>query len=239
MSQLKGFFTEALSETRQLAARWLPWTAPERKPSGPDGVAALGHREYVGGKWDTLGKLQFEFLRSQGLQPRHTLLDIACGSLRGGVHFIPYLDVGNYLGIDKEESLIAAGKEHELGAELLEGKRPRFVVSSAFEFEKFEARPDYAWAHSLFTHLPPATIGDCLSKLRGVAHHETLFFATFFECRNPQTNPDTPHDHGSYLYTREEMEQFGQAAGWSVRYLGDWDHPRHQKMMLFFDPVDL
>src|SRR6185369_9229408 len=143
MPKLTGYIAGALSETRQLAARWLPWTAPECKPIGPEGVAALGHREYVGGKWDTLGKLQFEFLRSQGLQPQHVLLDIACGSLRGGVHFIPYLDARNYLGIDKEESLIAAGKEHELEAELLKRKRPQFAVSSAFEFEKFARRPDF------------------------------------------------------------------------------------------------
>jgi len=37
------------------------------------------HRSYVGGQWDVLGKLQFEFLLQRGLRPDDILLDIACG----------------------------------------------------------------------------------------------------------------------------------------------------------------
>jgi len=114
---------------------------------GPAGIAALGHRAYVGGLWDEIGKLQFEFLVSQGLAPHHVLLDIACGSLRGGVHFIPYLEPGNYLGIDKEAELIQLGRREELPAGLEDERRPEFVVSGSFEFDLFTKRPDYALAH--------------------------------------------------------------------------------------------
>ncbi len=38
----------------------------------------------VGGLWDEIGQLQFDFLRAKGLLPRHKLLDFGCGSLRGG-----------------------------------------------------------------------------------------------------------------------------------------------------------
>ena len=38
----------------------------------------------IGGLWDEMGKHQFEFLQSKGLEPQHKLLDIGCGSLRGG-----------------------------------------------------------------------------------------------------------------------------------------------------------
>src|SRR5689334_15595174 len=92
----------------------------EMSPQGAEGVKKLGHRTYVGGLWDELGQLQFDFLVNNGLKPQHYLLDIACGSLRAGVHFIPYLEVGHYLGIDKEEDLIQAGIEQELGQELYE-----------------------------------------------------------------------------------------------------------------------
>ena len=61
------------------------------------GVMVFGHRDYVGAHWEELGSLQFRFMVDQGLLPHHVLVDIACGSLRGGVHFIPYLDPGNYL----------------------------------------------------------------------------------------------------------------------------------------------
>ena len=42
------------------------------------------HRGVVGGMWDEIGKLQFEFMVKQGLKSEHKFLDIGCGSLRGG-----------------------------------------------------------------------------------------------------------------------------------------------------------
>src|SRR5579864_173888 len=133
------------------------------------GILFFGHRDYIGAQWDTVGPLQFQFLVDQGLKPHNVLLDIACGSLRGGVHFIPYLDDGNYLGLEKERQLIRLGLKKELPSELRRSKRPEFVVSDSFEFKRFSKRPDYAIAHSLFTHLPSSMILDCLTKLRQFA----------------------------------------------------------------------
>ena len=48
-------------------------------PEGDWGVRLLGHKLYVGGKWDYLGKLQFEFMLKNGLKQEHILLDIGCG----------------------------------------------------------------------------------------------------------------------------------------------------------------
>lgn len=59
------------------------------RPDGTVGMYLLGHREYVGGMWDEIGKLQFNFLLSRGLRPEHVFLDIACGPLGGGeIHTI-------------------------------------------------------------------------------------------------------------------------------------------------------
>jgi len=51
----------------------------------------------VGGMWEQIGQLQFDFLVNHGLEPNHKLLDIGCGTLRGGRHFITYLVPGNYM----------------------------------------------------------------------------------------------------------------------------------------------
>jgi hypothetical protein len=66
-------------------------------------VAAGRHRESVGGLWEAIGRLQADFLVSPCLQPHHHLLDIGCGSLRGGAKLISYLDAGNYVGTDLNE----------------------------------------------------------------------------------------------------------------------------------------
>ena len=200
---------------------------------GEKAIKEMGHRKYVGGHWEEIGKLQFDMMVEQGLRPEHYLCDIACGSLRGGVHFIRYLQPGHYLGIEKEQLLIDAGVQEELGRELFEEKRPELVVSSEFEFEKFSARPDYALAQSLFTHLPPFLIRMCLENLRAVIKPDGVFMATFAETPRPILNPTRPHDRHMFQYTREEMEQFGREAGWRMEYIGDWNHPNNQKLIRF------
>jgi hypothetical protein len=208
---------------------------PGRQPApvehGEPGIRQVGHRDYVGGLWEEIGRLQFDFLVAHGLRPRHVLLDIACGALRGGVHFIPYLQTGHYLGIDKEATLIERGLSEELPAGLQETRRPELLVDAEFDFGRFSRRPEYALAQSLFTHLPPPLIELCLSRLRAVAPLRCRLFATFSEAPEHHSNPPAAHDHLPWLYTRQEMLDFGRRTGWRGRYIGDWRHPRGQVMV--------
>ncbi len=203
---------------------------------GEPGIRQLGHRQYVGGHWSEIGKLQFDFLVSQGLQPHHHLVDIACGSLRAGVHFIPYLDPGHYHGVDKEKELIRAGREVELAPGLEQEKAPDFLVSSSFEFEQLSARPDYAIAQSLFTHLPAPHVDLCFQKLRAVISDDGHFFATFFVTEEEVRNPRKANDHYAFRYTREQMLAFGERSGWTGTYIGNWGH-RNAQMMVHFRPA--
>lgn len=201
-------------------------------PEGRLGVVLLGHRHDVGGLWDRIGALQFDFMRAQGLRPTHVFLDIACGSLRGGVHFIRYLDSGNYLGLDKEGKLIEMGLERELGSTIATAKRPEFVVSECFEFDRFSKTPHLSIAQSLFTHLTPEDIGVCLHKLRAFVDPGHTLFATFNE-GNSARNSSRSHAHGTFEYSRDEMAKLGERHAWKPAYVGDWGHPRRQKMMRY------
>lgn len=210
-----------------------PRPEPGLPPEGAEGIALFGHRDYVGGMWDEIGRLQFEFLVAQGLQPHHVLLDVACGSLRAGVHLIPYLDAGNYLGVEKEPELVRAGLEEELAPEVREEKRPEILVTESFEFERLSRRPDFAVAQSLFTHLTPDVIRLCLARLAEVAPPHLRFFATFFEApwwRRPR-NPERSCATVAFEYRRRDMRELGQESGWSMRYVGEWGHPRGQRML--------
>jgi SAM-dependent methyltransferase len=199
-------------------------------PEGALGVLLLGHRQAVGGKWDVLGRLQFDFMVDRGLQPHHVLLDIACGSLRGGVHFIRYLEPGHYLGVDKERRLIDRGVKQELGEAVAAEKHPEFVVSDSFEFARFSRTPDMSLAQSLFSHLAPEDARLCLRRLADFVEPGHQAYVTFNE-GDSSRNAARSHVHGTFQYSREEMADFGQ--GWEAEYLGDWGHPRRQKMMRY------
>jgi hypothetical protein len=206
------------------------------KPEGTKGVEVLGYKRYVGGLWDEVGQLQFEFMKNHGLQPQDVLLDIACGSLRGGRFFIPFLDPGHYLGVEKEPSLVEAGRQNEVAAEIWITRQPEILISGDFEFEKLPRRPNFALAQSLFSHLEPVDIERCLGKLYAVAEPGCRFFATFFESHLPRFHRKKSHSHRNFKYTIAQMRRFGESQGWQAQYIGDWNHPRRQKMMLYIKP---
>jgi hypothetical protein len=200
------------------------------RPDGPVAVFLLGHRSYVGGAWDEIGRLQADFMLAMGLSPDHVFLDVACGALRCGVHLIPYLNRGNYLGLDREARLVRLGIRHELGTELYRLKAPEFLINSEFEFDRFSKKPDFALAQSLFTHLNREDILRCLANLRAFAKPGTRFFATYF-IGDRQMGRRESHALRRFTYTREQSLEFGEQTGWKARYIGDWNHPRHQMML--------
>ena len=106
----------------------------------------------VGGLWEKIGKMQFNFLIEEGLNPEHFLLDMGCGSLRGGIHFIEYLQNGHYFGIDKNSELLEGGKI-ELQENNLSHKNPFLKIMENFEFNLLNQSFDFALAQSVFTHL--------------------------------------------------------------------------------------
>jgi cyclopropane fatty-acyl-phospholipid synthase-like methyltransferase len=220
-------------ELRGVNQYWRQLTAEE--------IAAGEHRKFVGRMWEEIGSLQLEFLREQGLLPHHRLVDIGCGSLRGGVRFIRYLDRGNYYGFDINASLIEGGKK-ELAQEGLTDKRPNLLVEDKFKMTRFGATFDYAVAISVFTHLYMNHIARCLAEVRKVLKPGGKLFATFFEAPSPVHLEPIKHYPGGHMtkfdsnpfhYSLSEIEWLSQAAGLEVKYLGDWGHPRDQQMLCF------
>lgn len=196
----------------------------------------LGHRRYVGGLWEEIGRVQFDFMVRQGLEAQNVLVDVGCGSLRGGRFFIEYLDPERYLGIDRNEWLIEAGLKHEVPPALKERKRPQFVVSDRFEFQKFGKSFDYGIAQSLFSHLTKEDIHLCLMNLRPEMRPQGRFYATFMARTYPfreYVNPRRSDERQPFRYDAEEILAIGREAGWQGRYVGDWGHPRGQLMLEF------
>lgn len=204
-------------------------------------IDAKVHRDFVGGMWEQVGTLQFEFLVRQGLSPDSFLLDIGCGALRGGIHFIRYLNAGNYFGIDINQSLVDAGSQ-ELRDAGLQDKNPTILVDELFRFDSMRDRYDYLIAQSVFTHLPMNHIVRCLVQARRVMHEKSILFATFFKADESACLSEITHSVGGvashydkdpFHYSIKEFEWMASLAGLSSSCLGEWGHPRGQQMLLF------
>lgn len=203
------------------------------------------YKDAVGGQWEKIGKLQFDFLVEQGLKPESYLLDVGCGSLRGGIHFIGYLQPGHYFGIDIDKALLDAGRK-ELKKLNLISKSPILVEVEDFDFRSFNQAFDCALAQSVFTHLPLNSIMRCLMNIEKVLVHGGRFFATFFENRDGKFNLEpiehscvdriplaTYFDKDPYHYAYEVFTWICEGTSLKVEYIGDWNHLRDQKMMVF------
>jgi SAM-dependent methyltransferase len=203
------------------------------------------HRNVVGGLWEEIGQLQFDFLLSRGLKPHHKFLDIGCGSLRAGVKLVRYLDAGNYFGTDINESLLRAGYEIELAREGLIDRLPQsqLVTDGEFDFSWCAVSIDFVLAQSVFTHLPLNFIRACLERLYPAVTPGGKFFATVFEI--PEHHPtyrSYRHEPGGvvtsgqrdpYHYRVSDIEFCARNLPWSITYIGEWDHPRAQRMIQF------
>ncbi len=194
-------------------------------------IDAVGHRSYIGGHdpetWYAIGRLQYHYLVSKGLRPNHVFLDVACGSLRLGQYLIPYLETGNYFGLEGEEKLVQAGLEHEFEAGIIELKQPRFAINYDFDVTALGSY-DFAMAQSLITHLTPDDTRLCLTKLRTSSKPSSTLIFTYVEGDSAK-NPDTPsHANRLWVYSAAEIRAFAESAGWSIAEIEEWNHPRNQ-----------
>ena len=117
-----------------------------------------GWRKRVGNPlmYDTIGATQFAILTLFfGLRERHKLLEIGAGTLRAARFIIPYLDAGHYYGVEPNTASLRIGIEFELGPEVTQRKKPRFISRSDFAFHEFGEQFDYILSYSVFPHVPP------------------------------------------------------------------------------------
>jgi SAM-dependent methyltransferase len=204
-----------------------------------------GHREMIGGLWEELGQLQLDFLVAQGLRPEQTFLDVGCGSLRGGVKIIAHLDPGRYWGIDNNDVLLRAGWDEELGPAGLQSRQPReqLVALSDFQFDELMPQFDVAIAQSVFSHMSLNRIRRCLARLAPKMVRGGRLFATFFEVPSSADREQallhepggisSHSDRDPYHYRLRDLEFAVEDLPWHVDYIGNWGHPRDQKMISF------
>lgn len=206
-----------------------------------DDIRRGEHRTMVGAMWDDIGRLQFEFLRSEGLEPRHRLLDVGCGALRGGLHFVHYLDPGHYCGLDANASLIEAG-HHELALASLDDRGARLLADGDFNVGRFGERFDMAIAVSLITHLYANHIQICLARVAAVLAPGGRFYVTFFEAPHAAHLAPLAHPPGEitthyaadpFHQSFDELATLAAHAGLKARCIGDFGHPRGQRMAVF------
>jgi cyclopropane fatty-acyl-phospholipid synthase-like methyltransferase len=179
--------------------------------------------------YDTMGATQFAILTLFfGLRERHKLLEIGAGSLRAGRFLIAYLDAGHYLGVEPDEESIRLGTEFELGLEMAERKKPRFMGRDDFAFHEFGQTFDYALSYSVFTHVPPPQVPIIFENAAKCFHNDSIMLATavFADGEERIVDPQKWTNRPINEYSVARLEDAARAAGLKLVRLGkvfqDW-----------------
>jgi SAM-dependent methyltransferase len=186
-----------------------PTSGAAAEPSAEEQEAELDrapHRAVPGGRWRETGVWQFELLRTEGLVPRHHVLDVACGSLATGLHLVPFVDHGHYWGVERNYLLLDAGRRIELPRVGVDPERAFFLHHDAFDFSVIPDTFDFALAGSLFAHLPFNDVARCIAAVVRKLKPAGRFYATWFE--NPDPANFDPITHANGLITYPDREPY-------------------------------
>jgi len=193
------------------------------------------YRAYVGPPedYDLIAATTFNLLTTAGLRQHHKLIDIGCGSLRVGRLLIPYLNRGNYIGVEPNRWLVEEAIAKEIGTDMVRIKRPNFIFASSLKSIDNSFNADFAVAQSIFSHASLNLIDDWLA---GVAFHlasHGALFATYLKGEEDHQGRKWVYP-GCVSYRTETLSNAARAAVFSFAEL-DWPHPR-QTWAMFARP---
>jgi SAM-dependent methyltransferase len=192
-----------------------------------DRLAELDPVEAVGGLWDEIGPLQLEYLKGLGLRPDQLLLDIGCGSLRGGIPIISYLDRGRYWGTEISPGILAAGQKI-LAEQHLTHKEPVLRVVDGFEFSELgDQKFDFVQAFGVFTDMPADTVTECFQNVTRVMRPGSVFCASFAPA--VRYMPDPVRVQFRYPWTF--FQELADRNDMSIASVPGIDHPKGHVLM--------
>lgn len=125
------------------------------------------HHSNYGEPWAG-GRDVFEFLaESVHLKPESLVLEIGCGTLRVGLHFIRYLKPSHYHCLERDELSLMAAFRYELPSQGLLYKRPLIVRGEDMDFSGFGSGNmyDLIYASAVFLHMPDKLVWIGLERL--------------------------------------------------------------------------
>lgn len=229
MSILKTFRKWGLHlQTKRLERKYRDRPYAEFYRALMEARTAYDPKYAVGGRWEEIGRLQFDFLLASGLKPHHRLLDFGCGSLRGGLRFINYLDAGHYTGVDISADILDAGRGF-LDAAGLKAKNPNLFQVSDLSFDDYDgATYDFIIAQSVLTHMPEEDVDRLFANIGKVMHAGTTFFATYFDGRGEYF---LSMDRSNVHYPLAMLVEMGARHGLKATHDPSYVHPRDQQML--------
>ncbi len=183
------------------------------------------YRAYVGPvkDYDLISAMVMNLLTGAGVRAHHSVLDVGCGSLRIGRMLIPYLNTGNYIGVEPNKWLVMDGIRHETGRDIIDMKRPHFIFSDSIATARL-SNIDFAIAQSVFSHTSAFLFAQWLRELSAALAPTGCLFATVITADQDSGEEGWVYP-GCVSFSHQTIENLAKEAGFVVHELVHW-HPR-------------
>src|SRR3954447_4336419 len=190
-------------------------------------------------RWKMKRDFQIAFLKDRGLRPEHELLDLGCGTLRGGLPLIDYLETGHYCGIEARPEVLEEGR-NELRNAGLEVKQPQLIAlgPDGLAGLQLDRTFDFIWAFSVLIHMADEILEQALAVVGRCLKADGSFYANV----NIGTNEQLAGQGFPVVFRELAFYEAGAARhGLGVTRLGtlgELGHPQgargHEQVMLQF-----
>jgi len=103
-------------------------------------------------------------------------MDIGCGTLRGGIPMIQYLNKGHYYGMDVRDEVLAEGRD-EIKSAKLEDKHPNLISFNHFSEVNLDVKFNIMFAFSVLIHLEDKIADSCFQFVSKSLAVDGVFYA--------------------------------------------------------------
>ena len=126
--------------------------------------------------WKMKREFQINFLKKEKLEEDHYFLDLGCGTLRGGIPLIDFLECGHYYGVERRDEVLDEGRK-ELEEAGLADKKPVLLVSPDISQLSVDQEFDFIWAFSVLIHMSDEILSDALGFVSKNLSDTGVFYA--------------------------------------------------------------
>lgn len=169
------------------------------------------------GFWNQLQDYQLRVVTGLGLRPDHSMLDIGCGPLQGGIAFIRYLNAGRYVGVDHNPAAIEVGRQEVSRLKLAE-KAPRLIVSQALGDDQLGAGDfEFIWLSQILYYFDKRKVDNLFAMAERRLHPDGVMAADIL---GPGSDRSFLRDPQPPVHTASSLDVLARSWGLRVVELG-------------------